>query len=261
MTIPRPPLGLVRLHMRGKLQYRSDFIIQILAAVLRQGTWICFASILLSRIPQMDGWGFWDIVFLYGMSTIALGLCVILFDGAWKLPDQVRTGEFDALLVRPIDPMLHVFAQEMSIHGLGDTALGCGLVVSAAFHVHFVYGIWSILLIPAFAFSGSVIYGSLTLICVSISFWIIDIGSTVPMFINQLSNFARFPLGIFPPVLSWTLTWILPFAFIAFLPSSFLLGRGGTALGACGFVVAGACWAIARFVFKRGLMRYESTGA
>jgi ABC-2 type transport system permease protein len=41
----------------------------------------------------------------------------------------------------------------------------------------------------------------------------------------QLSTFNRYPMDLFPKVLRYLLTFVLPLGFAGFYPASFLLGR------------------------------------
>lgn len=50
------------------------------------------------------------------------------------------------------------------------------------------------------------------------------------------------------------------FAFVSFLPASWLLGREGRWLGLLTPLVAAACVVLTRGVFRAGLRRYDSAG-
>lgn len=248
------------LQLKIKLEYPSDFILQLLAVTIRQGVWLAFISVLFTNLPHIKGWGYWDIIFLYGLATIPLGLNELFLDGSWELPYLIRNGEFDKVLIRPFNPIFQVFSHANNIHGLGNVAVGMVAMVWAAPHLHTNWAAWKILFLVMTMISGTVIYASITLSTASLAFWIGDLGFSAPLLVNQVADYARFPLSLYPPIVSGLLTWVLPFAFVGFLPMTFILGYQKTwvALG----VPAAACTSLltAYLVFNCGLNRYESTG-
>jgi ABC-2 type transport system permease protein len=252
--------GLIRIQVKAKLEYRADLMVQLLAATLPQVAWLAFASILFSRLPRINSWDLPGVVFLHGLGSISLGLCVLVFDGVWKLPEQIKTGEFDSVVLRPFDPMLHVLAQDISLRGLGNFTLGTAALCWSAPKLDLVYGWWTAAFIPLFALCGAVIYGALTLAAASASFWLVDIGGSLPMFFNQLCEFGRFPFDLYPVVVAGALTWVLPVAFVGFLPSSFLLGQQSGILGILSPLVAFVFCMLSRQFFIAGMKRYESSG-
>jgi ABC-2 type transport system permease protein len=77
---------------------------------------------------------------------------------------------------------------------------------------------------------------------------------------NQVSEFSSYPLDIYHPSLRTLLTWVLPFAFTAYVPSVYLLTGVTGLLGWLPLVTAGAL-ALALAVWRRGVNRYEMTGS
>ena len=78
---------------------------------------------------------------------------------------------------------------------------------------------------------------------------------------HQVGDLARYPITVYAIGIRATLTLLVPFAFVSFFPASALLGRGDYAwVGWLTPLVAAYCVAVAGWVFRRGLRRYESAG-
>ena len=60
-------------------------------------------------------------------------------------------------------------------------------------------------------------------------------------------------------VTSWN-TWVIPFAFVAYLPASFFLGKTGAGVVGIECIIALVFWCVAYGVFNYGLKFYESAG-
>jgi ABC-type uncharacterized transport system, permease component len=107
-------------YMRSQLEYRfsffGDVFVNMLTFVsLYLGFWVLFQT-----FPSMDGWGFWEVLFLNNLNLMTYATCSMFLWGPMiQLENTVRTGEFDNFLVRPYPPLLIlVFRQfgQMSIY-------------------------------------------------------------------------------------------------------------------------------------------------
>jgi ABC-2 type transport system permease protein len=83
----------------------------------------------------------------------------------------------------------------------------------------------------------------------------------VPPVFNMLT-FGRYPLTIYNVFLQFLLSWIIPFAFASFYPTTHFLGRRGFApyfylvpAVAVGFFL------LAIFAWNKGVENYSSTGS
>lgn len=250
---------LLCLQYRAKSAHRADLLLQIVAALLRQGTWLAFLLVLLRRVPEIQGWNTWKLILLYGLATAPLGLNVLLFNGVWKLGELIRKGELDTLLLRPVDPVLHLFTRDVSLHGLGDLTIGVTAVTLAAGHLPLPYGVWSVPLLLIFVLSGSLIYGSVNLASASLGFWFRELHN-IPFLVHQFTDLARFPLNMYPRALFAVFLFPLPLAFVTYLPADLLTDGGSLWPALAAPTAALITHALARTVFRRGLRRYESAG-
>lgn len=76
-----------------------------------------------------------------------------------------------------------------------------------------------------------------------------------------MADFAKYPTEIYTKVIRFIITWIIPFAFVAYLPASFFL-KDTVSPGVIGFecIIALVFWVIAYQLFKKGTSIYESAG-
>ncbi len=80
--------------------------------------------------------------------------------------------------------------------------------------------------------------------------------------ISWLSDFATFPVAIYPLPIQLLLTWVLPYAMAGFYPAAYLLRRDeykvyGLMAPLMGFILLGVALLIWRFAIRR----YQSTGS
>ena len=252
---------MLRLHLQALLEYKSDFWIMAGATVLMQVVNIAFLSAIFAQVPAVRGWPLWSVVALFALTAIAEGVGSFLFEGTWRIADQINRGALDYMMVRPYPVVLQVTSSEIGINGLTNITIG-GIMLALALprmDVHWTAATvgWSLLLLV----SALAIKVGINLATNSVSFWL---GSPEPYFamaVHQVGDMSRFPLTIYPSALKAVIGFAIPFGFITTFPVSFLTGIGSTPwLGMIAPLVAVYCVIGALLIFGRGLRRYESAG-
>ena len=78
----------------------------------------------------------------------------------------------------------------------------------------------------------------------------------------EMADFAKYPTEIYAKAVRFIITWINPFAFVAYLPASYFLGVGTGSAGVIGIewiiVIVFCCVSYA--LFSKGTRIYESSG-
>ncbi|BCJ55399.1 ABC transporter permease [Actinoplanes sp. NBRC 14428] len=261
MRTPRLYLRLLGAHFRSMLEYEADFVILALATVLMQVVNIVFLAALFAKVPDVHGWTFWSVLIMFGAVALAEGFCSLFFDGMWSLAWQINRGDLDYFLVRPYPVALQSSSANVGINGLSNIVMGGIMIGTGLAHADIPWTPWRALLGVILLISSVVIKLSINLATNAVSFWL---SSPTPMFafaMHQVGDLARFPLSVYPVALKAVLGAVLPFAFISFFPTAYLLDTGQSRwLGLITPLVAAYCAGAAALVFKRGLRRYESAG-
>ncbi len=66
------PYCVVR-SIQAKMSYKSDFILGVTASILMQSLGFVFVWAIFQGIPEMNGWNFYQMVFVYGMKWALQG--------------------------------------------------------------------------------------------------------------------------------------------------------------------------------------------
>ena len=92
-------------YIKTLIEYRADFILGLIGFLLVQGIGIIFISLVFKSIPNLKGWSFYEILFIYGFAQIPRGIDHVFTDQIWMLSGRIIVqGEFDRYLVRPLNP-------------------------------------------------------------------------------------------------------------------------------------------------------------
>ncbi|WP_269203878.1 ABC-2 family transporter protein [Motilibacter peucedani] len=159
-------------HLRSTLEYERDFWVLTVAALLTQGVGVVLLSAVFRAIPQFNGWRFWDLALIYSLVAVGEGVAVLLAQGAWSLAWTVNTGELDVALVRPYSPMLQVLSSQVGMNGLGNLAVGGGLLVAALVHVDVDWSPGRVVLAAVLLLSAVLVKVGLNLATNCAGFWL-----------------------------------------------------------------------------------------
>ncbi|MCH4888211.1 multidrug ABC transporter permease [Acidaminobacter sp. JC074] len=249
-------------YLKTLMEYRTDFFIGMLSFFILQASNLIFISLVFSRIPHLNGWSYNQVLFIYGLSQIPRGLDHLFTDNLWLLANSyVRSGQFDKYLLRPINPLFHLIAERFQPDAFGEIIIGVSIFTYAYTKLGLAFNLLDWLLLLVVILAGIMIYTSIKLIGGSLALWT-KRSQHFLFIVYQLADFSSYPMSIFSQFIKMVLTFVIPFAFVAFIPASFFLGMPAiehTVITCC--LVACILWFIAyQIVWKSGLKAYESTG-
>ncbi|CAI9409210.1 ABC transporter permease [Aestuariimicrobium sp. T2.26MG-19.2B] len=245
---------------RSAMEYRGDFWIGILGALLLQSSQIVVLITFFHQVDTLGGWTMAEVMILQGLVTICLGLGEMFTDGTWALRGSVNDGTFDRILVRPMPPVLQQMAQLASIHGVGNVGLGGALLGLGLAHAPVQWRWWTPLVLLLTLLCGFVLNAALNLLVNTIAFWEPSAQSAFPTLISTLRYFASFPLDIYGRSIRLVMTWLVPFAVITYLPTSVILGLKSWPWALTPIAAATLTALVASAVWRVGVNRYQGVG-
>ncbi|MCF0136536.1 MAG: ABC-2 family transporter protein [Lachnospiraceae bacterium] len=247
-------------NVQSKMSYSVDFFLGIIANIMKQALGFIFVWVLFSNVPEVNGWNFNQMMFVYGMQAITLGLNEFMFAGTWKIAQYVQEGSLDRLLLRPVGTLFSVIAADVTFHGLGAAAFGLVICIISLVNLQMTLSVGMILFWILAIICGTLIYFSVNMWAGTLAFWIIDTGSPM-MILQNVSEFSKYPVSIYGGGLQILLTFVLPFAFTSYYPTAFIFGMETGVMYWLGPVIAAAlCLTIAVLFWRYGLTKYQSAG-
>lgn len=247
-------------YIKTEMEYRFNFFMMLVSGVLTKLVGVAVPFVIYANIPSVAGWKREEVCLIMAFLFVAEGLCSVLFQGIWEIPDMVFNGRFDSVLSRPVSPLFQVLSYGMGLQGISVFGFGAAAVLYFLAKLG-ILNIKTALLSVAFCFFGTVLCMSIYLIGNSLVFWYDSGGSTnVPYTIANIGQYARYPIEIYSKAVQFVLLFIIPYAFICVIPAQAF--RGGNTLipvlSQAG--ISFLFFFIARFIFYRGIRRYESMG-
>ena len=213
------------LHLRSQLEYEADFWVGIFGAAMRHVAGFLFIWAVFHQVPQVQGWTLWELLFLYALAIIPMGLVELFYDGPWQLTELINEGRLDRVLLRPLPAGLQVVTEASSLHGLGSVLLGLVLLVRAGAELHLTLAVWQYAFVVVSLVGSMLLIGSLFFITQCLAFWEPSTTMSLSMLVQEMTALARFPVTLYDQLFRVLLTWVIPFAFISYFPGLVLLGR------------------------------------
>lgn len=260
-------LGLVMLAgIKSRMEYRLDFILRVIMGLVWNLTSLIFIWAVLARFKAMAGWRLEEVFFIYTLRLLAHGCYCLLFHNVQVISRYVRWGDFDRVLLRPLNPLLQLITWEHDIAGIGDLGLGliCFAVANRLLQFHWTPPAVAFLLLVVAG--GCLIELSLFLLINTLAFWITEAGRLTQFILTFSDQFALYPLDIYNALLQFLLTFLVPVGFMSYYPATAFLDRTGETLFSPIFayltpVVGLVLFALAYSFWQVGINRYQSTGS
>ncbi|MEU7661375.1 ABC transporter permease [Streptomyces lincolnensis] len=252
--------------VRSSMTYRTSFAVTVLGNLLVTG--LDFATILLmfSQVDTLGGWSLPEIAFLYGLSATAFGIADLVLGSMDVLGGRIRDGSFDTLLVRPAPVLAQVGADRFALRRLGRITQAAAVLGYALVAVDVDWSVAKVLLVPVMVVSGAAIFCALFVAGAAFQFVAQDAAEVQNAFTYGGTTLLQYPPTVFGKDLVRGVTFLLPLAFVNWVPASYVLGRPyplelhrWTAFAPP--LVAAGCCALAGLAWRAGLRSYRSTGS
>lgn len=247
--------------LKSKMSYRADFVISTIGMICTNIAGFASFRILFRSFPSINGWGYYEILFLYGFSLISLTPVQCLFDNNWSLRGYVYSGDFIKYCFRPINLFFYYQSEVFDIKGLGQLAFGIGTLAYSWVKLGLGFSPLMLLKTAVFLVTASLIMIALQNAAAATCFWIQNSFYVLDL-VCKFKDYAKYPVTIFSPVFKFIFTFVMPIAFIAYYPSLVILRPDEVPLLSWLSPIFGcAFFWLSYKLWMYGAMKYSGTGS
>jgi len=256
---------LVGARIRSQLEYRLSAAFQLVGTALLTALDFAAIAAIFANVDQLGDWSIREVALLYALATISFALTDLVVGHLDLLPQMIREGTLDGILVRPLPSLFQLVAADFAIRRVGKALQGVGVLIFALVTVDIDWSVGRVLAIPLAIAAGAVIYAAVWVSLATIAFWIVDAIEVVNAFTYGGSFLSQYPIGIFARWLRGLVVFVVPIAFVAYFPALYLLDKDD-ALGlprAFSFVsplVACLAAIAATAIWRNAVRHYRSAG-
>ena len=183
-------------QLKAILEYQSNFWISVISGAFSHALGFIFIWVIFRNIPDIQGWQFWEVVFLYAMVYFTEGFCSAFFEGIWGIGYFVNSGEFDRMLVRPVPVIVQMLSSRIGMNGYGNIILGGVLITLSLINMSITWTIFSAIYAVIILISAIVVRMAIYMAAQSSSFWLKSNSSSLPIMVHTVGDFAKYPILI-----------------------------------------------------------------
>ncbi|MBD0338897.1 MAG: ABC-2 family transporter protein [Thermoleophilia bacterium] len=251
----------LRLGAINELQYRLNFFVAAFQSLLAVAVALVVLRLVYSHTTELNGWSEPELMCVLGIQILLGGVIrAAIQPNMERIVDEVRDGKLDHALTKPEDSQLLVSVREFRIWRTvdvisGGAVLGVGLARLEA----------SVGAGEALSFAGLLLVGGVLIYCFWLvlatgAFWIVHMWFLAELFEGVYAT-GRWPIGIYPGWLRYSLTWLIPIGFAITVPAEAVTSRLEWTTPLLALAFAAALFLVTRWFWRFGLRRYSGASA
>ena len=253
----------IKRSMISRLEYKKDTVVALFSFFFSNLCSLAAVYFILQAIPALAGYTLAEVGFFYGFSMLPISLDHLFSDEFWLVAyRRVKDGDMDMHFLRPVPVIFQIFAETFQPEGFGEMILGVALIAVCAGQLTVSLTVGALAVLCVGAVFGAMIITSLKVAIAALAFIFKRSGPLLQIIYN-FSNYAKYPLAIYPFFIRTLLIFVLPFGLFISLPVDTLLtGAHDPWLLSLAIIGAAAVFfALALWIWTRCECRYESTGS
>jgi ABC-2 type transport system permease protein len=257
--------AIIRAQLRASfalaLQYRLDFVVDGLLAILWIGVTLVPVLVVFGTRPEVSGWTFPEMLLVLGWFIALKGFLEgAISPSLTNVIEHIRKGTLDFVLLKPADAQLLVSLGKIEPARVIDLFGAIAVFVYAFRRIGHHPTILHVLVALSLLLAALLVLYSIAILVVSIAFFAVRVDNLLYLF-QSIFDIARWPTSIFRGGLAIVFTYVLPLALMTTYPALALLGRLSlqTALGAVVSTLVFA--AFSRTVWRLSIAKYTSASS
>jgi ABC-2 type transport system permease protein len=255
-----------KVTLKSWFQYKVDAVMRSFAVFFRESTSILVIYFTLLKFNNLNGWNINEMLFLYSLLFLTYGILIVFFTGLRDFERYIHEGRFDRFMLRPRGLLFQVISSNSDwFAALGQGGLGIVLFVMTANRVGIVWNVKTVVYYIMAVVGGVLIQGAIFLVLAAFNFYWIKTESVKEVLYWNLRKFAGYPISIFHKSIQYLLIYVVPFAFVNYFPTQYLLRKFDLAVYPKSYIymtpIVGIVMYSASYVFWRiSIKHYNSTG-
>jgi ABC-2 type transport system permease protein len=208
-----------------EMGFKGNFLLWIVVELLWFGLQLTFMAVIYQHTDHIADWSKYEVILLIGASHFIQQLFQAIFlTNCTALPEQIRTGKLDFILLLPVNTRFMLSLRQVDLGGFVNGASAAGVVIYALNKLGIVPSIMEVAGFILLAITGVLIHYSLMFLLSSISFWTVRAQGIVWGYYS-LFNIARLPDSAFHGLFRMVFTFALPMLLVANVPARLLVQK------------------------------------
>jgi ABC-2 type transport system permease protein len=258
----------INIGIQNTLVYRVNFLFRsVFSLIPLFATISLWHAIYAGKTGSVAGYTLSEMISYYLVVTLVDMLTAVAEDD-WQIAADIKDGNISQFLLKPIDYLTY----RLCLFGAGRIIYTAVALIPVGLFIFFQreYFLWPPNAGALGCFAISLVFTGLLQFFISyamalLAFWVLEVSTFIFIVFafEYIAGGHLFPLDILPPALNQLLHFT-PFPYQLYFPINIYLGRvTGSALWQ-GLLIQSAwvvgMYAVARFVWNRGIRKYSAVG-
>ena len=245
----------------NELQYRVNFVVQLFQSAIALTVGLVVLALVYSHTNQLNGWSKSELLCVLGIQILMGGaIKTYVQPNMTRLIDDVREGKLDYALTKPEDSQVLVSVREVRIWQVVDIVSGLIVLTVGISQITSDVGV-----LDALTFGSALVLGGVMIYCFwlvisTCAFWVVNMWHAVELFDGIFAT-GRFPVGIYPGWLKYSVTFLVPIAFAVTVPAEAVTSRLGWPTLVLALVFGSVLFGFTRWFWRFGLKSYTGASA
>ena len=252
-------------RMRAQMQYRASFVTDILGTVGVGLAEFAEVWVIFHNVNVLGGLDLTAALLVFALSNIAFSLADLFVGHLDTLPTYIRAGQVDAFYVRPLPLLAQLITSDLSLRRIGRLSVALVALTVALTTADIAWSPAVVALLVLTIVSGTAIFSALFTAAGGLQFFLVDGAEFTNSFTYGGAYSAQQSQQVFPGPLRIFWTFVIPTAFVAYLPAITILDLPGDRLAPswlawCTPLAAGLAWTVAGLCWRAGTRHYQGAG-
>ncbi|GAA2164827.1 ABC-2 type transport system permease protein [Humibacillus xanthopallidus] len=261
----RPYRVLLASRARAQMQYRASFVTDILGTVGVGLAEFAEVWVIFHNVDVLGGLDFTAALLVFALSNLAFSLADMFVGHLDQLPRYIRAGQVDAFYVRPLPLLAQLMTSDLSLRRVGRLSVALVALAIALTTADITWSAATVALILLTVVSGTAIFSALFTAAGGLQFFLVDGAEFTNAFTYGGQYAAQQSQQVFPDPLRIFWTFVIPTAFVAYLPAVAILDLPGDHLAPPWLawftpLAAALAWGLAGLCWRSGTRHYQGAG-
>lgn len=240
------------------LSNKKAIIIFLLGKSVRYTFYFLFLYYLFEATGGFSGYSKDDALFIATTFVLVDTFSQLIFRGVYTFRQLVISGDFDLILVKPVNSLYRVL---LGSPDFVDLLMLFPIVIA---NIYFAGQIGPGLVNIVFYFLallfGLVISASIHIFLLAMAILIFEVDHMI-MIYRDISSMARFPVDIYGQALQGLLTFVVPVGLMVFVPAKLLMGQMNYLIIILLMIYSFAATTLSLWFWKFALKKYTSASS
>jgi ABC-2 type transport system permease protein len=241
-----------KINLLSEMEYRASFILQVIGNVFIISSFALLWILFFKKVPTLGSWQLSDMVTLIAVSWTGDALLFLVAGGLQYLARMIALGQLDYFILLPHNMLWHIAVSKTENFGISSL-----IVAITLFYLFGDCTPVTFLRFGAMSVVSAAIMFNYVLLTQSLGFFFGNFENGAKKLLSALYSLQYYPNIAFTGVLRFITMFIIPSYFSAALPAQMVHHFDWLYLFSIVIFWAVSLW-LALFVYKRGLVRYES---